>query len=185
MWEGDDSTIVANVIDGTLKLSLSTGGGREQIVGVAYAADLIGRPFGASTPHSVTALTDAQLCLFPRSGFDSFVRDRADLQHRLLQRTLDDLDRTRSWMLILGRKSAQEKLATFLLDVARRLGAEGSQAFELPLSRQQVADILGLTIETVSRQMTDMKRTDVIALKGRRGVRILDRAALERLAESE
>ena len=121
MWEGDDATIVANVIDGTLKLSASTGDGREQIVGVVYPSDFIGRPFGRSTPHSVTALTDARLCLFTRGAFDGFAREHPELEHRLLQRTLDDLDRARSWMLLLGRKNAREKIATFLLDMARRL----------------------------------------------------------------
>lgn len=183
MWEGDDNMVVANVIDGTLKLATSTGDGREQIVGVVYASDFIGRPFGARTPHSVTALTDARLCLFPRGSFDGFARDHGDLQHRLLARTLDDLDRTRAWMLLLGRKSAREKVATFLLDMARRLRADTAGTIDLPLSRQQIADILGTTIETVSRQMSDLKRQGIIALVGRRGVQLLDAPALEALAD--
>ncbi|WP_300113189.1 Crp/Fnr family transcriptional regulator [Sphingobium sp.] len=183
MWEGDDSSIVANVIEGTLKLSTSTGGGREQIVGVVYPSDFIGRPFGARTPHSVTALTDARLCLFPRGSFDGFATGHGALQHRLLQRTLDELDRTRAWMLLLGRKSAREKVATFLIDIGRRLRGDRDGVIALPLSRQQIADVLGLTIETVSRQMTDMKRQGLIDLVGRRGVRLVDEAALERLAE--
>jgi len=184
MWEGDDSMAVANVIEGTLKLATSTGDGREQIVGVVYAADFIGRPFGARTPHSVTALTDARLCLFPRGSFDGFALRHGELQHRLLQRTLDDLDRTRAWMLLLGRKTAREKVATFLLDMGRRLRADADGVIDLPLSRQQIADVLGTTIETVSRQMTEMKRTGMIDLVGRRGVRLVDRAALEALAEA-
>ena len=66
MWEGDDSLLVANVIDGVLKLSTSTADGREQIVGVVYPSDFIGRPFGNTTQHSVTALCDAQVCMFTR-----------------------------------------------------------------------------------------------------------------------
>jgi CRP/FNR family transcriptional regulator, anaerobic regulatory protein len=184
MWEGDDSTVVANVIEGTLKLSTSTGDGREQIVGVVYESDFIGRPFGARTPHSVTALTDARLCLFPRGAFDGFAMGHGELQHRLLQRTLDDLDRTRGWMLLLGRKRAREKVATFLLDMGRRLPVDRDGVIDLPLSRQQVADILGITIETVSRQLTEMKRAGTIDLIGRRGVRLVDRQALEALAEA-
>lgn len=185
MWEGDDSTIVANVIEGTLKLSTSTGDGREQIVGVVYPSDFIGRPFGARTPHSVTALTDARLCLFPRGAFDGFAREHPQLEHRLLQRTLDDLDRTRAWMLLLGRKTAREKVASFLIDMTRRLDPDGDGVqIDLPLSRQQMADILGLTIETVSRQMTEMKRMGVIDLVGRRGVCVLDEDRLEAMAEA-
>lgn len=182
MWEGDSSTLVANVIDGTLKLSTSTSDGREQIVGVVYASDFIGRPFGARTPHSVTALTDARLCLYPRGAFDCFARTHPQLQHRLLQRTLDDLDRTRAWMVLLGRRTAREKVAIFLLDMSRRLRTDGQGVFELPLSRQQIADILGLTIETVSRQLSEMKRLGAIALVGRRGVRVADADQLKAMA---
>ena len=88
MWEGDDSTLVANVIDGVLKLSTSTSDGREQIVGVVYPSDFIGRPFGDTTQHSVTALSDARVCLFTRSAFDGFAREHPELEHKLPQRTL-------------------------------------------------------------------------------------------------
>ncbi len=185
IWEGDDSILVANVIDGILKLSTGTEDGREQIVGVVYPADFIGRPFGATTRHSVTALTDARVCVFARADFDRFAGEHPGLEHKLLQRTLAELDRTRSWMLLLARKSAEEKIATFLLDMSERL-AEGGAApldrFDLPFSRQQIGDVLGLTIETVSRQMTKLKRDGVIDLPTRRAVAILDRAELEAIA---
>jgi CRP/FNR family transcriptional regulator len=92
-------------------------------------------------------------------------------------------------MMLLGRKSAPEKIATFLLDMSERLADNGCMAhtgpakhFTLPFSRQQVADLLGLTIETVSRQFTKLKADGVVALPGRRDVEILDRAALQTLA---
>lgn len=186
MWEGDDSSLVANVIDGVLKLSTSTADGREQIVGVVYPSDFIGRPFGSTTQHSVTALSDAQVCLFTRSAFDEFARSHPELEHKLLQRTLTELDRARHWMLLLGRKSAGERVATFLLEMAHRLAdatcaANGQPAerFELPLSRQQMADLLGLTIETVSRQLTRLRQAGIIDLPDRRAVVILDHEAME------
>jgi len=187
MWEGTDSMVVANVVSGALKLSTSVQDGREQIVGVVYPSDFIGRPFGKTSPHSVTALSDARLCVFPRGAFDTFARSHPDLEHRLLRRTLDELDRARGWMLLLGRASAREKVATFIRDVAERLATEGDAPlgqFELPLSRQQIADILGLTIETVCRQLTAMKRAGVIDLIGRRAVAILDPEQLEDLAHA-
>ena len=101
----------------------------------------------------------------------------------LLDAAMSKLPRTRAWMLLLGRKSAREKVATFLIDIGRRLRGDRDGVIALPLSRQQIADVLGLTIETVSRQMTDMKRQGLIDLVGRRGVRLVDEAALERLAE--
>jgi CRP/FNR family transcriptional regulator len=190
IWEGEDSVLVANVIEGILKLSTGTEDGREQIVGVVYPSDFIGRPFGATTRHSVTALTDARVCVFSRSDFDRFAAEHPKLEHKLLQRTLSELDRTRAWLLLLGRKSAEEKVASFLLDMSERLIDPGCESagdgpldrFDLPFSRQQIGDILGLTIETVSRQLTKLKRDGVIDLPTRRAVEIRDRAALEFLA---
>ena len=190
IWEGDDSMLVANVIDGILKLTNSTEDGREQIVGVVYPSDFIGRPFGATTNHSVTALTEAKVCLFARADFDRFAHEHPALEHKLLKRTLDELDRTRSWMLLLARKSAEEKVATFLLEMSERLvdascaspTGGALEEFDLPFSRQQIGDILGVTIETVSRQMTRMKREGILDLPTRRTVRILDRPALEAMA---
>ena len=186
MWEGEDSVLVANVIEGVLKLSTGTLDGREQIVGVVYPSDFIGRPFGSTTGHGVTALTDARVCVFSRNDFDAFARKHPALEHKLLERTLAELDRTRRWMLLLGRKSAGEKLATFLLEMSERLVEPGCAApaigyvsrFALPFSRQQIADVLGLTIETVSRQFTKLKADGVIDLPSRREVEILNRAAL-------
>lgn len=185
MWEGEDSVLVANVIEGVLKLSTGTEDGREQIVGVVYPADFIGRPFGSTSGHGVTALTEARVCVFARADFDAFAREHPALEHKLLQRTLAELDRTRRWMLLLGRKSASEKVATFLLEMSERLidpGCDHSdqplRRFSLPFSRQQVSDVLGLTIETVSRQFTRLKADGLIDLPSRREVVILDREGL-------
>jgi CRP/FNR family transcriptional regulator len=190
MWEGEDAVLVANVIDGVLKLSSGTEDGREQIVGVVYPSEFIGRPFGSVNGQGVTALTDAQICVFNRRDFDAFAREHPALEHKLLDRTLAELDRTRRWMLLLGRKSASEKLASFLLEMTERLVTPGCEhSFEqagrtltLPFSRQQIADVLGLTIETVSRQFTRLKDDGIIGLPSRREVTILDHAAL--LAEA-
>lgn len=181
IWEGEDSLLVANVIEGVLKLSTGTEDGREQIVGVVYPSEFIGRPFGGTTSHGVTALTDARVCIFNRSDFDAFARSHPALEHKLLERTLAELDRTRRWMLLLGRKSAGERVASFLLELAERLSPATCQhdfmaarRFALPFSRQQIADVLGLTIETVSRQFTRLKGEGLIDLPSRREVTILD-----------
>lgn len=189
IWEGDDSMLVANVIEGVLTLSTCTAGWRWQIVGVVYPSDFIGRPFGGTSGHTVTALTDARVCVFSRGDFDGFAGTHPALGNKLLRRTLAELDRTRRWMLLLGRKSAEERVASFLLDVSRRIEEDGmatasrsDDRFELPFSRQQIADVLGLTIETVSRQFTKFRKKGLVDLPSRRGVAIRDRAALEELA---
>ncbi len=190
LWEGDPAPVVANIIDGVLKLSVNLQDGREQIVSVMYAADFIGRPFGKESPYRVTAMTDAEVCVFTRSSFDSFAKEHPDLQNKLLQRTLDELDRAREWMTLLGKKSATERIATLLVELSDRLSLDGCSPttlyldrFELPMDRQQISDILGLTIETVSRQFSRIRKEGVIELPDRRTVIIKDRNRLKALAE--
>jgi len=185
LWEGDEAVVVANVVEGMMKLSTSTVDGKEQILGLAFPSDFIGRPFGRSTPYTVEALTDVLVCVFRRADFDRFAREHPRLEHKLLERTLGELDRTRKWMLILGRMSAGQRVVTFLLDLSARFGAgdEGSATpFALQLSRGQIADVLGLTIETVSREFTKLRKAGLISLPNRREVAIEDRGALEELA---
>jgi len=181
LWEGDESVVVGNVLEGILKLSTVTGDGREQIVGIVYPSDFIGRPFGKDSGHSVTALTDASLCVFGRSKFDRFATHHPDLAQALLMRTLTELDRARHWMLLLGRKSACERVASILIEMAGRLG--GTMPMRLPLSRQQIADVLGLTIETVSRSITKLKNAGIISLPGGRLVTIENVEKLARIAD--
>lgn len=187
-WQGDDSLVVGNVIEGVLKLSSSSVDGRDQTLGIIFPSDFIGRPFGQKSNHSIVALTDAKVCTFPRSAFDEFARQHPDLEHRLLQRTLSDLDRTRQWMMLLGRKSATERVAAFLLEMAIRLAGDDdavtvqSLRFQLPFGRQEIGDLLGLTIETVSRQITKLRDDGVIDTPDRRSVVVLDLSALEMAA---
>lgn len=185
LWQGDESHLVGNVIEGVLKLSVSSIDGREQTLGIMFPSDFIGRPFGPRTSHSVVALTEARICTFRRSAFDEFARRHPDLEHKLLQRTLTELDRTRHWMLLLGKKSAAERVAAFLLEMSSRYatGCDDAQSgpisIDLPLSRQDIADLLGLTIETVSRQISGLRDEGIIETPNRRAVVILDRERLE------
>jgi CRP/FNR family transcriptional regulator len=100
----------------------------------------------------------------------------------LLERTLTELDRSRRWMLLLGRMTAEQKVASFLLEIGERLGNAKARAgthVPLPLSRQQIADVLGLTIETVSRQLTRLRNAGVIDLPSRREIVLQDLPDLE------
>ena len=169
MWEGDEAVLVANVIEGMLKLSTHLSDGKEQILGLVYPSDFLGRPFGETSPYGVEALTDTVICVFERKDFERFARDHPRLEHKLLERTLTELDRSRRWMLLLGRMTAEQKVASFLLEIGERL----------PLSRQQIADVLGLTIETVSRQLTRLRNAGVIDLPSRREIVLQDLPDLE------
>lgn len=202
LWEGDDSLVVANVIEGVFKLSVNSADGREQIVGIVFPSDFVGRPFGEESPYSVTAMTPGKVCMFTRKAFDNFARQHPELEHKLLHRTLNELDNARKWMQLLGRKTAEEKIATFLLfmsersDVASITGCahisnatsasiiKNEVRFELPFGRQQIADVLGLTIETVSRQLTKMKNINLISLPSRRDIILHDIDALKIMSDA-
>ncbi|MFJ7441730.1 Crp/Fnr family transcriptional regulator [Methylorubrum thiocyanatum] len=189
MWAGDESRICANVLSGVLKAAAVTTDGRTQIVGLFYPADFIGEPYAAEVGFTVTALTDADLCTFPRRPFERFLEQHARMENILLQRTLRALNEARARMLTLARFSAGEKVAKLLLEMAVRVGptdgppdSDGPVTFDLPLTRGHMADVLGMTIETVSRQLTKLKSAEVIVLSGARTVTIVDSGGLKRRA---
>lgn len=191
IWSGDESVICANLLVGIMKLSASTSDGREQTVGLLYPADFVGGLYADQASFTVTALTDAELCVFPRGSFETVLHDHAQMERRLLERTFSALEEARGRMLTLARRTAEERVAGFLIDMADRIGNAGCRAtsdgpvtFDLPLTRGEMADLLGLTIETVSRQLTRLKNAGVIALPGLRAITIRDRAALAASAEA-
>jgi CRP/FNR family transcriptional regulator len=154
--------------------------GRRQMVGLLLPSDFLGRPNRESATYDVTATTDLQLCCFRRTPFLGIMGETPHIAQRLLEMTLDELDAARDWMLLLGRKTAREKIASFLTIIARRDATYsttrglGEVSFDLPLTREAMADYLGLTLETVSRQMSGLKRDGVIRLEGKRHVVVPD-----------
>ena len=130
--------------------------------------------------YDVTATTDMVMCCFRRAPFEQMMTKTPHIAQRLLEMTLDELDAAREWMLVLGRKTAREKIASLLAisgrrDAALHLdGRSGPLVFDLPLTREAMADYLGLTLETVSRQISALKKDGVIALEGKRRVTVPD-----------
>ena len=114
------------------------------------------------------------MCCFRKKPFEELMSTTPHIAQRLLEMTLDELDAAREWMLLLGRKTAREKIASFLTILARRENGlkakapKGQISFDLPLTREEMADYLGLTLETVSRQMSRLKSAGVIGLPGGR-----------------
>ena len=181
--EGDETFAHGNVVSGVAKLVRGLEDGREQIVGLLFPSDFMGRPLapGQGAPHTIQAATKLELCVFPREPFDALIADHPALERKLLERTLGELDAARDWMLLLGRKTAAERVATFLHTIARRsreVGCEPAAGFDLPLTRQDMADFIGLTIETVSRQVTKLRKDGVIVLEGNRRIARVDMARL-------
>lgn len=186
----DTAPMLANIISGVVKLTSGLADGRSQIVGLQFASDFLGRPFRESAAYEAEAVTEVRLCSYRRADFEVISQRHPDLQSTLLKHTLDELDAAREWMLLLGRKSAREKIASFLVMVGRRSADEGCHApdglnfvsLKLPLTRSDIADFLGLTTETVSRQLSKFKNEGLIALEGSRTVIIPDLAAMNSVA---
>lgn len=186
MWAGDDVTVCGTVVSGILELSATCSDGRKQIFGLLYPEDFVGQPTPGKMPFSVTALTDCRLCLYPRPAFEAMLDNHLAMERHLLHRTMTALDAARARMLLLSRGTSAEKLAGFLLEMADRANPDKAEAspnapitIELPLSRGQIADVLGLTVETISRQMTHFKTAGYIELPGGRLLTIRNRAALQ------
>jgi len=180
VWSGDRMDFVASVVTGIATLTQTMEDGRRQMVGLLLPSDFVGRPGRPGSAYDVTALTDLVMCCFRKKPFEDMMQATPHVSNRLLEMTLDELDAAREWMLLLGRKTAREKIASLLTIIARRDAGlklkvpKGAVGFDLPLTREQMADYLGLTLETVSRQMSALRKEGVILLEGKRQVRVPD-----------
>lgn len=180
------------IITGVVKLINAKPDGRHQIVGLQFPSDFLGRPYAGPTSLLAEAATDLNVCCFSGSAFENLMRDHPDIERVLLRRTLESLDAAREWMFMLGRKTAQERVASLLLSIAEhmlspapvRSKARQSFEFDLPLSRTEMADCLGLRLETVSRQIANLKQRGIIATGRTRALELRDIVALRKLSES-
>lgn len=168
----------AMIVEGVIKLTRLFRDGREQVVGLQFASDLLGRLYSDKSPTTAEAVSEIELCRMPRSVLEGIVDRSPELRDFLLRRSLQDLDDARDWMVTLGRKSAPERVASILLLFALRSRKADSQAssstFDLPLIRADLADFLGITIETVSRQITKLREDGVVIVTGHRHVVVPD-----------
>ncbi|WP_157115706.1 transcriptional regulator FnrL [Ketogulonicigenium robustum] len=180
VYAGDALPFLASVVRGIAMLSHTMQDGRRQTVGLLQAGDFLGRPGRLRARYDVVAASDVILCCFRRQPFEQLIARTPHLGARLLDMAMDELDAARDWMLVLGRKTAREKIASLLVILARRAGTPHD--IDLVLTREAIADHLGLTLETVSRQFSALRHDGVIILHGARHVTVPDRARL--IAES-
>lgn len=184
---------LAIIVSGVVKLVKAQKDGRLQIVGLQYAADFVGHPYTVKNSLIAEATTQLELCCFSRTAFENVMRNHPSLEQALYRRALNDLETAREWMFLLGRKTAREKVASLLISIATRInrplpGVVGEKLtlnFDLPLSRNEIADALGLTIETVSREFRSLKNDGIISTAGRRSVSVLKPKLLQVLAEGD
>lgn len=183
LWGGDELHFVSSVVKGVATLSRTMEDGRTQLVGLLLPSDFIGRPEREVVVFDVIAITDVTLCCFERKPFAKMVEETPHISRRLMEMALDELDAARDWMLLLGRKTAREKIATFIEMLVRRTHVQGvggvQPALALPLTRDEIANYVGLTLETVSRQLSSLKRDGVIRFSDRRHFEVLDMAKLQ------
>jgi CRP/FNR family transcriptional regulator len=177
------TTSFYNLLEGVIRLYKLLPDGRRQIIGFALPGDFLGLSASVRHNFSADAIGPVVLCQFSKSGFARFSEDRPDLLRRINELAVRELSQAQDHMVLLGRRSAEEKVATFLIGWRDRLAriTGPSQTVPLPMSRQDIADYLGLTIETVSRTFTKLERDAVIEIMPG-GVRLLDPKRAESLA---
>ncbi len=178
--EGERAEYVFNVIDGAAKVYKLLPDGRRQITGFLFAGDFLGIATNEKYAYSAEAVGNVTLCRFSRRKLEALLDKFPKLEKRLLGMASNELVLAQDHILLLGRKSAQEKVASFLLSLSdRAIKREGiASPISVPMSREDIADYLGLATETVSRTITIMKRDGYIRLLPGGTIEISDLEAL-------
>jgi CRP/FNR family transcriptional regulator len=186
--EGDPADRVFTLTGGALKHYKLLADGRRQVTGFLFPGDFLGISVDEEYGFTAEALVDSQLCWFPRNRFDDFVGSFGQLERELYHIAARELAAARSQILLLGRKTACERLASFFLSLllrAEKIQGETMHMVELPMNRTDIADYLGLTKETVSRTLASLKNDRIVRLDSLNRVEVLDRSRLVGLAEGE
>lgn len=167
--EGDPAEFIYRIRSGTVRLSRILADGRRMIGSFVFAGDSFGIEAGDEHSFSAEAVSDCEIVATPRLVV--FRRAESDhaFSHQLWQAAVSELAGARRHMLVLGCQSALERVSSFLLDMARR-NASGDRIVTLPMSRQDIADYLGLTIETVSRTITQLTERGAIEVPSSRTI---------------
>lgn len=190
--DGDIADNYYNITSGIVKLVKTLADGHQHIVGLLYPSDFMGQSLNRHHTYAAESATDVNLCAYPRAPFEQFLKTHPELERQIFHATIRELDLCRDWTLLLGRKCSYERVAGFLLMMARRAPGKGARQrhdnyvhFELPFTRAEMADYLGLTLETVSRQFSQLKKKQVITLPSSRDIVIPDLELLSAVAQIE
>lgn len=186
--EGDAANRVFNVTRGSLKLYKLLPDGRRQVTGLMHPGDFLGISVDEEHAFTAEALEPANLCSFSRSRFDDFAEEHPELERELYRLAAHELAAAQQQMVLLGRKTAAERVASFfvlLAERAERASGREVRMLHLPMSRTDVADYLGLTKETISRVLSQLKARRLIQLDSPERFEILDRSCLEAIAAGD
>ncbi len=179
--EGDPVVSIVTVTSGMVKL-YKLFEGRRQIIGFATQGRFLGLGNESFHTFSAEAIDEVEICSFSRDLFDQALERFPQLTRVLLERARDELTTAYDQMLLLGRKTARERVASLLLGLAGDALDADAHTVSLPMTRNDIADYLGLTLETVSRVLTELRKQHVIAMPNAHLVEIIDRATLSELA---
>lgn len=183
--EGEKQTHLFLIVEGVVSVYKLLSDGRRQISSFAYPGDIVGLDSVGSHVNSGEALSECRIRCISVNTIEKLIRNEPGFGRALLYLTANELGDTREQLLSLGRKSAAEKLATFLQRIALRSekSSDYSNIIAIPMKRSEIADFLGLTVETVSRTFTKLRTCQVIRLHGSDNVEILDPDGLKMIAD--
>ena len=184
--EGDPAKRVFMLTLGALKIYTLLGDGRRQITGFMFPGDFLGITADDEYAFTIEALMPSELWWFSREAFDRFVAANPSVERELYRMAAHELAAAQQQMVLLGRKTAAERVASFFINLLRRaerVSGRSETRFDLPMSRLDIADYLGLTKETVSRMLSELRDRKLIRLEAQNRVEVLDRAGLEDMAE--
>lgn len=185
--QGDEARFVYTLADGVARLTRVLPDGRQAVIGFRFAGDVIG--FNPAGEHSFGAemLTAGTVCRLERRRLDVLFRRYPVLERRFLDLCMRELAASQDHILALGRFSAEERVAAFLvslIEAQERRGQPGP-VFDLPATRADIGEFLGLTLETVSRAFSAFRRRGWVRLHGHSRIELADRAALVALGSGE
>ncbi len=183
--EGEPADYVFNVTAGAIKVYKLLADGRRQMTGFLFPGDFLGLANEETYAYSAEAVTHTALCRFPRRKLERLLEEFPRMERRLLGMASHELAVAQEQMLLLGRKTAKEKVASFLLMLSRRAEQRGQNGdpVAVPMTRADIGDYLGLTTETVSRTFTQLRQSGMISLLPGGKVHLNDRSRLEEMAE--
>jgi CRP/FNR family nitrogen fixation transcriptional regulator len=179
--EGQPADRVYQLISGSVRTCRILRDGRRQIEAFHFPGDVFGLESGEAYRAAAQTLGPALVRVMPRTALEALARERGDVARRLLELATESLRRCQDHVLMLGRRTACERVAALLLDLAERTDAHA--LLDVPMTRQDMADYLGLTIETVSRTFTQFQHDGLIALPTTRKVLLRNREALEAMVD--
>lgn len=183
--EGDPAAKAYKVVSGTVRLVKHLADGRRQVLQFLFSSDFFG--IGELGNYGVTAeaVSDVVIMSYSQQQLALLADQRPSLQQTFLTLLSQRVTDVQRHLMVLGRQHAKERIASFLLQLAERTGSEDDDLMEIPMDRRDIADYLGLRIETVSRVLTEMKEEGLIEAQGTHQFVLSDADALQEIADGE